>query len=40
MKKHRHRWTYFGGCARCACGLYLQPDGRVTKTPTGRRKKR
>lgn len=40
-KKHRHAWVYLGGCARCkGCGMYLQPDGRITKTPYGRKRKR
>ena len=43
ISKYKHSWEYRGGEARCvnsACMLahphYLQPDGRVTKTPTGR----
>lgn len=33
----KHTWNYVGGRAKCTkCGMYLQPDGKITKTPTGR----
>ena len=35
-KKHKHSFRYFGGAAKCSCGKYLQPDGRITNTMTGR----
>jgi len=39
--KHKHHWKYFAGEARCVtCGLYLQPDGRVTRTRSGKSKRR
>lgn len=34
--RHVHRWVYYGGQAKCNCGKYLQPDGRITATPTTR----
>jgi len=35
----KHKWKYAGGTAKCTnCGKYMQPNGKVTKTPTGRRK--
>lgn len=37
---HKHAWTYGGGVAKCKCGKYLQPDGKVTATPTGRTRKK
>jgi hypothetical protein len=37
---HRHSFRYYGGVAKCQCGKYLQPDGRVTDTPTGRTRKK
>jgi hypothetical protein len=37
---YKHTWSYAGGIARCVgCRKYLQPDGRVTDTPTGRKGK-
>lgn len=36
--KHKHRWAYLGGQAKCRCGKYVQPDGRITSTPSGRRR--
>jgi len=38
--KHKHLWTYFGGDAKCKCGRYLQPDGKITATPGGRPRKK
>lgn len=36
--KCNHSFRYAGGVAKCIkCKKYLQPDGRVTDTPTGRR---
>lgn len=36
----KHKFIYYGGQAKCTkCGQYLQPDGRVTQTPTGRTRK-
>lgn len=33
----KHKWQYAAGRAKCVkCGMYLQSDGKVTKTPTGR----
>lgn len=38
---HKHEWKYAAGRAWCdKCGKYLQPDGRVTDTPTGRTRKK
>lgn len=37
MGQCKHRWVYAGGTCKCSeCGLYLQPSGDVTTTPTGR----
>ncbi|GAB7387367.1 hypothetical protein BSNK01_12030 [Bacillaceae bacterium] len=37
----KHQWKYAAGRAKCEkCGKYLQPDGKVTKTPTGREKRK
>lgn len=33
----KHRWVYAAGVCKCSeCGRYLQPNGNVTSTPTGR----
>lgn len=42
MKKpHVHKWRYVGGYSRCdGCGKYVQPDGRITSTPSGRKRPR
>jgi hypothetical protein len=43
MKKHTHKWRYSGGDAKCTvpgCKKYLQPDGRVTNTATGKTRKK
>ena len=37
--KHKHMFSYRGGEAKCTCGKFLQPDGSITKTATGRRTK-
>ncbi len=37
-EKHKHSFRYAGGAAKCKCGKFLQPDGRITDTPTGRKK--
>lgn len=34
---HKHLWTYRGGEAKCSCGLYLQPDGSITKDYSGKK---
>jgi len=40
-KHNKHKWEYAAGRARCTkCKMYLQPDGKVTKTPTGRARKK
>lgn len=39
-KKHVHMFSYRGGEAKCSCGKYLQPDGRITDTVTGRKKRK
>lgn len=37
----KHNWKYGGGVCRCTkCKQYLQPGGKVTKTPTGRTRKK
>jgi hypothetical protein len=38
--KHKHLFCYMGGEAKCICGKYLQPDGRITNTATGKVKKK
>ena len=39
MIKCKHTFNYAGGRAKCSkCGKYLQPDGKVTDTPTGKKK--
>lgn len=35
-KTHKHMFSYAGGEAKCKCGKFLQPDGRITDTATGR----
>jgi len=35
--KHKHSFHYRGGEAKCDCGKYLQPDGSITNTATGRK---
>ena len=36
----KHLWIYYGGVCKCKnCGKYLQPDGKITDTPTGRKRK-
>jgi hypothetical protein len=33
----KHSWRYMGGEAKCIyCHLFIQPDGKVTRTATGR----
>ncbi len=40
MGKCKHNWSYAAGRCRCTkCGMYLQPNGKITDTPTGRKKK-
>lgn len=34
-ESHKHKFTYLGGEAKCDCGKYLQPDGRITDTASG-----
>ena len=38
--KHKHLWSYAAGQAGCKCGKYIQPDGTITSTPTGRTRKK
>jgi len=42
MKKcPKHQWVYYGGECKCkVCKKYLQPNGKVTLTPTGRTRKK
>lgn len=32
-KAHVHVFRYLGGVARCQCGKYLRPSGRITSRP-------
>jgi len=35
----KHSFNYYGGVAKCSkCKKYLQPNGKVTTTPTGKPK--
>ena len=39
MAAHKHMWSYSGGQAKCSCGKYIHPGGRITDTATGRKKR-
>jgi hypothetical protein len=37
----KHSFKYYGGVAKCTkCKKYLQPSGKITDTPTGRKRKK
>jgi hypothetical protein len=35
IEEHEHKFSYLGGEAKCDCGKYIQPDGRITDGPNG-----